>query len=190
LTQNCKYTSSFIEVLEILAELWQVRYNSPNRGYLMHIGRSLIRGPSTFNVVLVLELAKLNSLYVAQKDLTPFPPFPLYKFWLGHTLPLDDQYKRNHNDTISQLLILEILLMPAITIKNIPDDLYKELKHVAEQHHRSINSEIIVCLKRTLLPQKIPPKDRLNDIRALRSQVLPNDITPEMITRAINEGRT
>jgi len=36
----------------------------------MHIGRSLIRGPSTFNVVLVLEFAKLNSLYVAQKDLT------------------------------------------------------------------------------------------------------------------------
>ncbi|HIG07732.1 MAG TPA: DNA-binding protein, partial [Methylococcaceae bacterium] len=29
--------------------------------------------------------------------------------------------------------------MPALTIKNVPDDLYKELKHVAEQHHRSIN---------------------------------------------------
>nr|HIL75443.1 Arc family DNA-binding protein [Rhodospirillales bacterium] len=36
--------------------------------------------------------------------------------------------------------------MPALTIKNVPDDLYKELKHVAEQHHRSINSEVIVCL--------------------------------------------
>jgi len=79
--------------------------------------------------------------------------------------------------------------MPAITIKNIPDDLYKELKLVAKQHHRSINSEIIVCLKRTLLPQNISPKDRLSDIRALRSQVQPNDITPEMIARAINDGR-
>ncbi len=79
--------------------------------------------------------------------------------------------------------------MPAITIKNIPDDLYKELKLVSEQHHRSINSEIIVCLKRTLLPQKISPKDRLNDIRALRSQVPSNDITSEIIERVINEGR-
>jgi len=79
--------------------------------------------------------------------------------------------------------------MPAITIKNIPDDLYKELKLVAEQHHRSINSEVIVCLKRTLLPQNISPKDRLSDIRALRSQVQASDITPEMIVQAINDGR-
>jgi len=108
---------------------------------------------------------------------------------IGRTLPLDDLHESNHNDTILKLFVLEMLSMPAITIKNIPDDLYKELKLVAEQHHRSINSEIIVCLKRTLLPQNISTKDRLSDIRALRSQVQPNDITPEMIARAINDGR-
>ncbi len=34
--------------------------------------------------------------------------------------------------------------MPALTIKNIPDELYNELKLVAEQHQRNINSEVIV----------------------------------------------
>lgn len=79
--------------------------------------------------------------------------------------------------------------MPALTIKNIPDDLYNELKHFAEQHHRSINSEVIVCLKRSLLPKKVSPEDRLNSIQALRSQITPNIITEEDIDQAINEGR-
>ncbi len=80
--------------------------------------------------------------------------------------------------------------MPALTIKNIPDDLYHELKNVAEQHHRSINSEVIMCLKRSLFPKKISPEDRLNDIRTLRAQISPNSITDEDIEQAINEGRS
>ncbi len=79
--------------------------------------------------------------------------------------------------------------MPALTIKNIPDDLYEELKHVAKQHHRSINSEVIVCLKRSLLPNKVSPEDKLNSIQALRSQITPNIITEEDIDQAINKGR-
>ncbi len=79
--------------------------------------------------------------------------------------------------------------MPALTIKNIPDDLYDELKYVAKQHHRSINSEVIVCLKRSLLPKKISPEDRLNSIQALRSRITPNIITEEDIDQVINQGR-
>ena len=91
----------------------------------------------------------------------------------------------NHNATT----ISGDFAMPALTIKNIPDDLYNELKYVAEQHHRSINSEVIVCLKRTLFPQKITPEDRLNNIQSIRSQITPNIITAEDIEQAINEGR-
>ena len=79
--------------------------------------------------------------------------------------------------------------MPALTIKNIPEDLYNQLKLAAEQHHRSINSEVIVCLKRILLPKKISPEDRLTNIQALRSQIKPSSITEEDIDQAINEGR-
>jgi len=79
--------------------------------------------------------------------------------------------------------------MPALTIKNIPDDLYDELKNLAKQHHRSINSEVIVCLERSLLPKRISPNERLGTIRAIRSQIKPNTITAEDIDQAINEGR-
>lgn len=71
--------------------------------------------------------------------------------------------------------------MPALTIKNIPIELYNELKLVAELHHRSINSEVIVCLKETLFPKKISPADRLANIQALRSQIEPNIVTTQDI---------
>ncbi len=79
--------------------------------------------------------------------------------------------------------------MPALTIKNIPEELYEELKIVAKQHHRSINSEVIVCLKRTLLPKQLSPKDTLKNIQSLRSHIAPNIITTEDIDQAIDEGR-
>ena len=79
--------------------------------------------------------------------------------------------------------------MPALTIKNIPEDLYKALKLTAEHHHRSINSEVIVCLKRALLPARISPEEMLNNIQALRSQITPDAITAEDIENAINDGR-
>ncbi len=79
--------------------------------------------------------------------------------------------------------------MPALTIKNIPEALYNELKLVAKQHHRSINSEVIVCLKRSLLPAKVSPEETLANIQALRSHITPDTITAEDIDTQINEGR-
>ena len=79
--------------------------------------------------------------------------------------------------------------MPALTIKNIPDDVYNALKDNAKQQHRSINSEVIMCLKRSLLPKRISPEERLSAIRAIRSQIKSAVITAEDIDQAINEGR-
>jgi len=79
--------------------------------------------------------------------------------------------------------------MPSLTIKNIPDDLYHELKYIAKQHHRSINSEVIVSLKRILLPNQISSEDTLRSIQTLRSQIRPNVITTDDIDQSIHEGR-
>jgi len=79
--------------------------------------------------------------------------------------------------------------MPALTIKNIPDDVYNALKVNAKQQHRSINSEVIMCLKRSLLPKLISAEERLSTIRSLRSQIKSDAITAEDIDQAINEGR-
>jgi plasmid stability protein len=37
--------------------------------------------------------------------------------------------------------------MATITLKNIPADLHRELKKRAEEHHRSLNREIIATFK-------------------------------------------
>lgn len=79
--------------------------------------------------------------------------------------------------------------MPSLTINNIPNDLYQELKLAAERHHRSLNREVIVCLKRSLQPVRSNPEDRLKDTRKLRSQIQPDVVTVEETNRAINEGR-
>ena len=79
--------------------------------------------------------------------------------------------------------------MPALTIKNIPIELYNELKYVAAQHHRSINSEVIVRLEHTLFPNKISPEDQLSNIQKIRSSIANNAITAEDIDKAIDEGR-
>lgn len=39
--------------------------------------------------------------------------------------------------------------MKTITVKNIPDNLYDRLRQSAEENHRSINSEIILCIERS-----------------------------------------
>jgi antitoxin FitA len=79
--------------------------------------------------------------------------------------------------------------MPALTIKNIPEDLYEQLKLKAELHRRSINSEVLVYLEQALRPNKILPTERLSRIEQLRATIKPNQITPQDIDQAINSGR-
>nr|VFJ54794.1 MAG: Arc-like DNA binding domain-containing protein [Candidatus Kentron sp. FM]VFJ55648.1 MAG: Arc-like DNA binding domain-containing protein [Candidatus Kentron sp. FM]VFK10772.1 MAG: Arc-like DNA binding domain-containing protein [Candidatus Kentron sp. FM] len=79
--------------------------------------------------------------------------------------------------------------MPALTIKNIPDHLYDALKNASRQNHRSINSEILVCIERALLPRRITMEERLGEIQRLRTTIPAEAITVDEITRAINEGR-
>lgn len=40
--------------------------------------------------------------------------------------------------------------MPSFTLKNIPDELFAALKQRAEQNQRSINQEIIYCVRMEL----------------------------------------
>jgi plasmid stability protein len=58
-----------------------------------------------------------------------------------------------------------------LTLKNIPDEVYRRLKIFAELHRRSLNSEAIVCLESALLPSKIKPSERLARARELRMEL-------------------
>lgn len=80
--------------------------------------------------------------------------------------------------------------MPALTIKNIPDSLYEQLKSSAEMHRRSINSEVLICLEHTLLAKKYTPHDRLERIERLRNSIKANVISVDDIDQAIDAGRS
>ena len=79
--------------------------------------------------------------------------------------------------------------MPALTIKNIPDDLYDRLKEAARVHRRSLNSEILYCVERTLVPYKIDAFDHLAMARKLREKTAAYTLTDELIDAAKNDGR-
>ena len=79
--------------------------------------------------------------------------------------------------------------MPALTIKNIPDSLYEQLKSAAELHRRSINSEVLVCLEKVLVAKKTNTNERLQRVEQLRASIKPNIITADDIDRAIENGR-
>jgi antitoxin FitA len=79
--------------------------------------------------------------------------------------------------------------MASLTIKNIPDELYEHLKQAANSHHRSVNSELIYCLERTLLPYKLSAADLKESAKILRNQVMTDRIEIDEIDAAKNEGR-
>ena len=79
--------------------------------------------------------------------------------------------------------------MPALTIKNIPEPLYQQLKTTASAHHRSINGELLYQLEAMLLPQPINATSYIEQVRLLRKQVTPDQINPEDIQQAIHAGR-
>lgn len=77
----------------------------------------------------------------------------------------------------------------AITLKNIPDDIYDRLKQSANEHHRSINKEAIACLEQVLLPARTSPEAHLAKARAIRASLAPRKFKASDIRRAIQKGR-
>ncbi len=76
-----------------------------------------------------------------------------------------------------------------ITVKNIPADLYAQIKESAARHHRSINGEIIAIIEKALVPQKASPDDLLVAARALREKTKKYELKQDFIEEAKREGR-
>jgi len=76
-----------------------------------------------------------------------------------------------------------------LTLKNIPDEVYKRLKTSAEAHRRSLNSEAIVCLESVLLSGRMPVSERLSRARALRATLPKGKIRARDIDDFKREGR-
>jgi len=79
--------------------------------------------------------------------------------------------------------------MPALTLKNIPDQLYLQLKEAAQAHRRSLNSEILYCVEQTLGSHKIDISEHIAIARTLRAKTDANPITNDELTAVKNAGR-
>ncbi len=79
--------------------------------------------------------------------------------------------------------------MPTLTIKNIPSKLHELLKKSANEHHRSLNGEVIFRLEQGLRGRRVDPEAFLKRVEALERQVTLPPLTDEVLRRAKEEGR-
>lgn len=79
--------------------------------------------------------------------------------------------------------------MPAITLKNIPLNLYESLKESAKNHHRSINGEAIACLEKSVGVHKIDPQETVDRIMNIRNKIKVPKLTERILRNAKESGR-
>lgn len=79
--------------------------------------------------------------------------------------------------------------MTTITLKGVPDALHADLKQAAEENRRSLNSEILVRLERTLSTRREEPEALLARLRAARRRVGDAPLTDAQVTAAKRTGR-
>ncbi len=79
--------------------------------------------------------------------------------------------------------------MVAVTLKNIPPEVYERLKQSARINRRSINSELLAIIEQALLPRPLDVTETLERTRRVRELTAPYVVTDEEITRLKNEGR-
>lgn len=80
--------------------------------------------------------------------------------------------------------------MATLTIKNMPDALYQDLKQQAMLNHRSLNSEAIVSLALVVNKNRTSAQNILSNARAIRVKENPIiELTDEIINNAKQQGR-
>jgi hypothetical protein len=104
-----------------------------------------------------------------------------------HRFQIDSACPRWNNDTSMEPFWR--LKMPAITVKNIPEDLYERLKRTAKANRRSINSEIILCLERQLRSRTRDPENALAGARRLRQKTADYIISDREFSDVKADGR-
>lgn len=79
--------------------------------------------------------------------------------------------------------------MVAITLKNVPSELYDRVKQKAKANHRSINNELISIIEQSVMPQQIDVNAWLEKARQLRETTAHYVVSDEELTRLKNKGR-
>jgi len=79
--------------------------------------------------------------------------------------------------------------MPSLTIKKIPEKVYRSLKQSALAHRRSTNSEALACLEQTLDVTRPSPERMLERIDMIRQRMRKPRLTDRFLRQAKAAGR-
>jgi len=82
--------------------------------------------------------------------------------------------------------------MATITIKDLPDSLHLELKEQAKENDRSLNGEVISCLRLAAVTKRTRKKVDVEALLASIDRVRNSDnvrFDAELHARALSEGR-
>jgi len=79
--------------------------------------------------------------------------------------------------------------MATITVKNIPDEVYRRLKAAAESNRRSINGEIISRIEQSLASRRVATDQILARGRRLQESYGERALRIEQLDAARREGR-
>ena len=125
-------------------------------------------------------------MFLAQPRLAP----PLAGFLESHACPQAGglsgrTVEWNHYGAI----VVGVVMPTTLTLKNIPDDVYERLKVAAAMHRRSLNSEILIRLERSLQSVPVDPAAFLARLQALQRRVPLSPLTDELLEQARREGR-
>ncbi len=81
------------------------------------------------------------------------------------------------------------LLMPSLTLKGIPDEVYRRLRDDAKRNHRSLNSEILIRLERSTAPAVVDVHEWLGRLDAFRRSLPGRPLSRTATDRAKRTGR-
>ena len=79
--------------------------------------------------------------------------------------------------------------MANLTVKGIPNEVLDSLRRIAEANRRSLNSEVLLLLERTVGRAPLDPDEFLSRVRARRERLRLPPLTDELLAQARSEGR-
>lgn len=79
--------------------------------------------------------------------------------------------------------------VPNLSLKNVPPDLYERLRRSAQEHRRSLNSEILYTLEEAFRSPRIDPVRFLEEVSTLQRKVKVRPLTDDFLRKAKEEGR-
>jgi plasmid stability protein len=78
--------------------------------------------------------------------------------------------------------------VPTLTVKNVPPELHRRLKERAERNRRSLNGELLECLREAAMPRRVDPDALLAAARELRGSIR-GRLTEARLRAQKNAGR-